>query len=135
MTFSAVLVNGAVGDDEKPIGMGAIVTYDADSMEQVCKWIGEMTGSNEHWRIALVVPADRLDKTMAAFRVDPSSILPLALRAKLGSLVAHVNELDVTSKTAEVDVAAAKTLVADVEVSDWLSTIDPALLPAPRDTP
>lgn len=133
MTLSAVLVNGAIGDDDKPIGVGALVTYEAASMEEVCKWIGEMTAANEHWRIALVVPAERLDKTMEAFRVDPAAVLSLPLRAKLASLVAHVDELDITSKAAEFDVAAAKTLVADAEVSDWLSTIDPALLPAPRE--
>lgn len=132
MTLTAVLVLGSVGDDEQAIGQGSIVTADAETVGESLLWLEQMSAANGEWRCALIVPSTLLDKAMGSLRVDPKA-LPLGLIAKLGSLVAHVNELDVTSKTAEFDLTAAKSLVADVEVAEWLSTIDPALLPAPRE--
>lgn len=52
---------------------------------------------------------------------------------RLASLVAHIQELDLTDPTAaQFDLGAAKALADDPEIVAWLATIDPVLLPERR---
>lgn len=54
------------------------------------------------------------------------------LLAKLGSIVVHLQECDLANTSATFDLVAVKALAADPEVSAWLATIDPVLLPVKR---
>lgn len=57
--------------------------------------------------------------------------LPLSLQVKLGSLVVHLQEWN-DGMGAQQDWDAARALVEDQEIVDWLETFGPALLPEKR---
>ena len=57
--------------------------------------------------------------------------LPITLLIKLGSLVVHAQEATGTGAS-PLDVAALMQLASNPEVTAWLETIDPALLPVKR---
>jgi hypothetical protein len=56
------------------------------------------------------------------------------LAVKLGSLVIHAQELNVYGSLGalEADATAIRGLANDPDVTAWLETIDPALLPRKR---
>lgn len=58
--------------------------------------------------------------------------IPITLVVKLASIVAHVLEADPSKASFEFDHVAAKSLAHDPEVTTWLASIDPVLLPSKR---
>lgn len=66
-----------------------------------------------------------------ALEVSGFLTLTLGLAVKLGSLAIHIQEGIDTGHP--LDVAAAKALVDDPEVIDWLGSFAPGLLPERRD--
>lgn len=62
-----------------------------------------------------------------------NTTLTPSLLVKLASLVAHVQELDMSDpNSAQFDIDASKGLIEDPEIVAWMGTVDPVLLPEKR---